>query len=89
MTESERAYGAMISANLVALYRRKTAEGVDGFELLDGWERQGTPAEVMQVVRAEAGARRIERKETSGEVFAELFGGFLKKNIKKTIDEIN
>lgn len=85
MTDSERAYWAMISANLVALYRRKTAEGVDGFELLDGWERQGTPPEVMQVVRAEVGARRIERKETSGEVFAELFGGFLKKNIKKLL----
>ena len=88
MTESERTYWAMISANLAALYRKKTAEGMDGFELLDGWERQGTPAEVMQVVRAEVGTRRIERKETSGEVFAELFGGFLKKH-KKTIDEIN
>ena len=82
MTESERAYWAMISANLVTLYRQKTAEGMDGFELLDGWERQGTPPEVMQRVRAEAGARRIERKETSGEVFAELFGGFLKTHKK-------
>lgn len=82
MTESERAYWAMISANLVALYRRKTAEGVDGFELLDGWERQGTPPEVMQRVRAEVGMRRIERGETSGEVFKELFGGFLKKKVK-------
>jgi hypothetical protein len=82
MTESERAYWAMISANLVALYRQKTAEGMDSFELLDGWERQGTPAEVMQVVRAEAGTRSIERKETSGEVFAELFGGFLKTHKK-------
>lgn len=80
--ESERAYWAMISANLVALYRQKTAEGMDSFELLDGWERQGTPAEVMQVVRAEAGTRSIERKETSGEVFAGLFGGFLKTQKK-------